>query len=49
MRPLVVSLFLMKPFGLLIGFAGLGMYGHSPFPSHEEVGLDQAQGWQFMA
>lgn len=26
-RPLVTSLFLMKPFGLLIGFSGVGMYG----------------------
>lgn len=46
-RPLAVTLFLMKPFGL-IGFAGLEMYGHSLFPSQEAVWLDQAQDGQFM-
>lgn len=47
--PLVTTLFLMKPVGLLIGFAGPEMYGYSLFPSQEEVWLDQAQAWQFMA
>lgn len=42
-RPLVITLFLMKPFGLLIGFMGLEMYGYSLFPKQEEVWLDQAQ------
>lgn len=49
MRPLVVTLFLMKPSGLWIGCAGLDMNGHSLFPSQEDDGLDQAQDWQFIA
>lgn len=48
-RPLVITLFLMKPFGLLIGFAGLEMYSHGLFPSREEVWLGQAKDCQFMA
>lgn len=48
-RPLVTTLLLMKPFGLLIGFTGLDMYGDSLFLSQKEVWLDQAQAWQFMA
>lgn len=46
-RLLVITLFLMKPFVLLIEFTGLEMYGHSLFPSQEEVWLDLAQAWNF--
>lgn len=46
-RPLVITLFLRKPLGLLIGFAGLEMNGHCLFLCQEEVWQDQAQAWQF--
>lgn len=42
-RPLVITLFLRKPLGLLIGFAGLEMNGHCLFLCQEEVWQDQAQ------
>lgn len=46
-RPLVITWFLRESFGLLIGFAGLEMYGHRLFLCQEEVWWDQAQARRF--